>query len=71
MKLPKKKALQEIKHDLRGFYGIELDEKNQKEYMDCFIFMPTYDRVGTCVNVEYIQNKNVEDVITRMNDTQD
>lgn len=39
--------------------------------MDCFIFMPTYDRVGTCVNVEYIQNKNVEDVITRMNDTQD
>lgn len=65
------KALQEIKHDLKDFYGIELDAQNQKEYMDCFTFMPTYDRAGTCVNVEYIQNKDVEDVITRMNDTQD
>lgn len=39
--------------------------------MDCFTFMPTYDRAGTCVNVEYIQNKDVEDVIARMNDTKD
>lgn len=30
--------------------------------------MPTYDIAGTCVNVEYIQNENVED---RMNDTKD
>lgn len=39
--------------------------------MDCFTFVPTYDRPGTCVNVGYIQNKDVEDVINRMNDTQD
>ena len=67
----KEKALQEIKHDLWNFHGIELDEKNQKEYMDCFTFMPTYDRACTCVNVEYIQNKDLEDVIARMNDTKD
>lgn len=67
----KEKALQEIKHDLRDFYGIELDAQNQKKYMDCFTFMPTYDRAGTCVNVEYIQNKDVEDVIARMNDAKD
>ena len=67
----KEKALQEIKHDLRDFYGIELDAQNQKEYMDCFKFMPTYDRAGTCANVEYIQNKDVEDVIARMNDAKD
>ena len=65
------KALQEIKYDLRQFYGIELDEKNQKEYMNCYTFIPTYDRAGTCVNVEYIQNKDVEDVIARMNDAKD
>ena len=62
-------ALQEIKHDLWDFYGIELDEQNMKEYMDCFTFIPTYDRAGTCVNIEYIQNEDVEDVIARMNDT--
>ena len=67
----KEKALQEIKYDLRQFYNIELDEQNQKKYMDCFTFMPTYDRACTCVNVEYIQNKDVEDVIARMNDTKD
>lgn len=67
----KEKALHEIKHDLRDFHGIELDEKNQKEYMDCFTFMPTYDRAGTYVNIEYIQNENIEDVIARMNNTKD
>lgn len=64
----KEKALQEIKYDLWDFYGVQLDEQNQKKYMDCFTFIPTYDRAGTCVNIEYIQN---EDVIAKMNDIQD
>ena len=64
-------ALQEIKYDLWDLYGVELDEQNQNEYLDCFTFKPTYDRAGTCVNIEYIQNKNIEDVISRINDTQE
>ena len=64
-------ALQEIKYDLWDLYGVELDEQNQNEYLDCFTFKPTYDRAGTCVNIEYIQNKDIEDVISRMNDTQE
>ena len=64
-------ALQEIKYDLWDLYGVELDEQNQNEYLDCFTFKPTYDRAGTCVNMEYIQNKDIEDVISRMNDTQE
>ena len=41
-------ALQEIKYDLWDLYGVELDEQNQNEYLDCFTFKPTYDRAGTC-----------------------
>lgn len=48
-----------------------IDEQNQNEYLDCFTFKPTYDRAGTCVNIKYIQNKDIEDVISRINDTQE
>ena len=63
--------MQEIKYDLWDLYGVELDEQNQNEYLDCFTFKPTYDRAGACVNIEYIQNKDIEDVISRINDTQE
>lgn len=55
-------ALKEIRQDLCNLYDIELDEQNQKDYTDCFTFIPTYDRTGTCVNIEYIQNKDIEEV---------
>ena len=55
----KEKALQEVKLDLHDMYGIELDSQNQKDYTDCYTFIPTYDRAGTCVYIECIQNADI------------